>query len=283
MDWECSRYDVPSRDQSAGLQWLIRLDRSNRAETCALLAWRPNSFNGVSGLNVKGGSDVLVGLNVLSGCNIIRNANVLGGLVHLTVSICIVISICLTIARCSMTSQGIWPAFPKRAGWPVGYRAFRIVKRSTIVVYITTTSWPGGMFSVNGRSLVVKLKAIENTMGLSPIYPSHPLIPRLLTSDPLVLLDRLTSDLFSKSIGNQQSLDHWERVVCNGLSWGLWQWGDIEQFNKGGGVDEMSWIRRYDKNEVASRIKIYMPRHVTDHVLTSFHKIRSNFETTTTL
>ncbi len=42
----------------AGLQWLICLDGSDRAETCALL---------------------VVGLNVLGGCNIICSANVLGG------------------------------------------------------------------------------------------------------------------------------------------------------------------------------------------------------------
>lgn len=61
----------------------------------------------------------------------------------------------------------------------------------------------------------VRLKVIENTIRFSPIYQ---LIPRLLTLDPLVLLDHLISDLPSKSISNQQSLDHLERVVYNGLS-----------------------------------------------------------------
>ncbi len=99
-------------------------------------------------------------------------------------------------------------------------------------------------------------------------------MPRLLTSDPLVLFDRLTSDLLSKSIGNQQLLDHLKRVVCNGLSWDLWQWGDIKQFGKDGGVDEVSWICSLRKNEVALQNGSdggYMPRHVTGHVPTSLH------------
>ena len=57
-----------------------RLGGSNRAEMCTLLACRPNSFDGVGGLNIKGGTNVLVGLNVLGGCNIICSANVLSGL-----------------------------------------------------------------------------------------------------------------------------------------------------------------------------------------------------------
>ena len=79
MNWKCSRCDVPSRGQSAGLQRLICLDGSNRAETCVLLARRPNSFDDVSGLNIKGCPGVLVGLNVLGGYYIICSANVLGG------------------------------------------------------------------------------------------------------------------------------------------------------------------------------------------------------------
>ncbi len=115
MDRECSRCDVPSRGQSVGLQWLIRHDRRNRAETYALLSRRPNSFDGVGGLNVKIGPDILVGLNVLGSCNIIRSANVLGGLgVPDGLDLCsdpdmpdgreVLVSKCLTMTlRCSTT------------------------------------------------------------------------------------------------------------------------------------------------------------------------------------
>ncbi len=109
----------------------------------------------------------------------------------------------------------MWPGSSERAGWPVGYRDFRIIKGSTSkVVLIAMTVALGGMLSVNGRNLVtcgvtwtelrlnvenvlinksqctskrrsqlvVRPKAIENAMRFCLLLFFQPL---LLTSDLL--------------------------------------------------------------------------------------------------
>ncbi len=110
------------------------------------------------GLGVLDCFDVLGGLDVL---------NNLGGLKVLvsgcstvsTYSAVLTSSTTLEVLRCSSRgvrrwSRGIWPASPERAGWPVGYRAFRIVKGSTLKPVPTALMVAlGGMLSVNGRSL----------------------------------------------------------------------------------------------------------------------------------
>ncbi len=111
-----------------------------------------------------------IGLNVLDNCEVL-------------------VSRCLTVVRCSTTVSRLWPASPKRAGWPVGYRTFRIIKGSIIVVDTTTallvdlvrcSAWTEKAWIKRRSQLVIRLKAIENAMGFSLLLFFQ---PPLLTSD----------------------------------------------------------------------------------------------------
>ncbi len=134
----CSRVRVVGHESAVlVLQWFGSVDVRTRWFRCN---WGHVLFGVLDDLD---GLDVLEGHEVLDGLGLLDKLKVFDGLDVLvsrcstvsTYSAVLTSSTIVTGLRClsrgAQWSQGIWPASPERAGWPVRYRAFRIVKRST--------------------------------------------------------------------------------------------------------------------------------------------------------